>query len=375
MAASVNDYFQKVSWSTATTLSAPGYTAGVSTSINVGSTAEWETSTGITFAIDEVNSAGERIDGTYNVFRGVVSSATQISDVVYVGGNTERSYSAGATTRVYMLVSKYRENRLVDGILVHADQDGTLKAGAVDVTAVLADNVVTKAKMADNAIGNAELDTDLQQGWQAGTGTWTYASATTFTVPAADAANMQVGTKIKLTQTTAKYFYVTGVSGTTITVTGGTDYTLANAAITSPFFSNAASPTGFPHWFNYTPTWTNLTVGNGTLVGRFNIVERVSNFSISLVFGTTTSVTSTFPTATLPVTASSSGRGRTQIIYNDNGVANYYGVGFIAPNATTTVLTAISASGTYGSEIGVSSTVPFTFGNTDSVVIIGNFEV
>ena len=33
------------------------------------------------------------------------------------------------------------------------DTDGTLKAGAVDVEAVLVDNVVTAAKIADNVIG------------------------------------------------------------------------------------------------------------------------------------------------------------------------------------------------------------------------------
>jgi hypothetical protein len=41
------------------------------------------------------------------------------------------------------------------------------------------------------------------------------------------------GDKIKLTQTTVKYFYIVGVANTLLTVTGGSDYTVANAAITN----------------------------------------------------------------------------------------------------------------------------------------------
>ena len=158
MAADKDDYFQKVGRSTATTLSAPGYTIG-NTTINVASTANWGDSTGVTFAIDEVDSDGVRIAETYNVFRGVVSSATQVSDLEYVGGDANRDYSAGATTRVYVTVSSYRDNRLIDGILVHADQDGTLKAGAVDNAAVLASDVVTTAKIDDGAVTFGKLDT------------------------------------------------------------------------------------------------------------------------------------------------------------------------------------------------------------------------
>lgn len=158
MAASANDYFQKVGRSTATTLSAPGYTVA-DTAITVASTTNWPTTTGITFAIDEVDASGNRVTGTYNVFRGTVSSATQINNLTYVGGDANRNYSAGATTRVYILVSSYRDNRLVDGLLVSHDQDGTLKAGAVDGAGVLASNVVETAKIKDGAVTPEKLST------------------------------------------------------------------------------------------------------------------------------------------------------------------------------------------------------------------------
>lgn len=54
-----------------------------------------------------------------------------------------------------------------------------------------------------------------------------------------------VGARIKFTQTTVKYFIVTAIDTTTITVYGGTDYTLVNAAITLPAFSIVKAPVGF----------------------------------------------------------------------------------------------------------------------------------
>ena len=94
-------------------------------------------------------------------------------------------------------------------------------------------------------------------GWVKSNDTWAYASATTITVPSGAVAIYSVGDKIKLTQTTAKYFYVTSVADTVLTVTGGSDYTVANEAITSPYYSKAASPVGFPSFFNCTaPTMT-----------------------------------------------------------------------------------------------------------------------
>ena len=156
--ASANDFFMKVGRSTATTLASPGYTTG-DTSINVASTTNWPADTGVTFAIDEVDSNGLRVSGTYNVFRGKVAGGTQIDEVTYVGGDTNRNYSAGATTRVYILVSAYRDNRFTDGILVEHDQDGT----HTDITAdsiVVAGDVQAQSFTITGSGGN--------QGWETG---------------------------------------------------------------------------------------------------------------------------------------------------------------------------------------------------------------
>jgi len=92
-------------------------------------------------------------------------------------------------------------------------------------------------------------------GWITGIGTWSYSSADApsfvISINADVTALISVGMRIKLTQTTVKYFIVTAVGAygggaTLVTVYGGTDYTLANAAITVPFYSSEKIPFGFP---------------------------------------------------------------------------------------------------------------------------------
>lgn len=155
MAANANDYFQHVGEpGTATTLSAPGYTEGATT-INVGSTTNFADDTGVIFAIDETetddNGDEVRVQGTYNVYEGTVASGTGINNVSWLRGDGDRNYSAGASTRVYVTTSSAWADRLVDGMLVSHNQDGTLGANVVDTQAI-DDDAITTAKIDDEAV-------------------------------------------------------------------------------------------------------------------------------------------------------------------------------------------------------------------------------
>lgn len=139
-------------------------------------------------------------------------------------------------------------------------------------------------------------------GWIEDDSTWTFATATTFTVAGDQTAKFPKGAKIRLTQTTVKYFYVVARSfaagTTTVTVAAGTDYSLANAAITSPAYSYAETPQGFPVTFAFTPTWGSdgsaPSLGNGTLSGLFSMHGTMVRVNISMTAGGT----STFGTGT-----------------------------------------------------------------------------
>ena len=138
-------------------------------------------------------------------------------------------------------------------------------------------------------------------GWIAGTGTWSYSSADdpifVASVPDADAAQMGVGDKWKVTQTTDKYFVVHAKGSpsggfTPVTIYGGIDHDLANAAITSPFFSHVKHPLGFPP----DPAKYSITVSdandkikssptNGTFYGGANAWTTGTNITIDIPIG------------------------------------------------------------------------------------------
>lgn len=128
MAASATDMFTKVGTpGTATTLSAPGHAIS-GTSITVVSTVNWPTTTGVIFAIDTVsliNGVETRDVGSYTEWEGVVASGTSITGLVLRSG-TDQVYPAGATTRVYIPVAGSQNDRMVTGLVVSHNQDGTM---------------------------------------------------------------------------------------------------------------------------------------------------------------------------------------------------------------------------------------------------------
>jgi hypothetical protein len=111
----------------------------------------------------------------------------------------------------------------------------------------------SKKALLDNLPAGAGGGID-DSGWVSAGETWTYASADaptfTFTISGDKTGKYSAGMRIKLTQTSVKYFIITAVAyvdpNTTVTVYGGTDYTLANAAITEPYYSVVKAPLSFP---------------------------------------------------------------------------------------------------------------------------------
>jgi hypothetical protein len=112
-------------------------------------------------------------------------------------------------------------------------------------------------------------------GWIALSGTLTYVSATSFSLSGDWTSFFLRGVKFSLTQTTEKFFSCVSSSysapNTTVTITGGSTYSLANAAITSPLYSIAEKPKGFPGIFSWTPTFTGFSVDPTTVSCKFKM--------------------------------------------------------------------------------------------------------
>jgi len=96
-------------------------------------------------------------------------------------------------------------------------------------------------------------------GWIPDAQIWTYASATTFTVPVDVTGYLPKGTKISYNDGAVDYGVVAStpvVSGgiSTVTLITTTDYSIASAPLTRPRYSYEALPQGWPTWFNWSTT-------------------------------------------------------------------------------------------------------------------------
>jgi hypothetical protein len=177
-------------------------------------------------------------------------SGTNLINCIRGQEGVAQAFNAGVVVEILFTASHW--NKLVDFLGIEHNADGTHS----DITA---DSIAIPA-------------TDVNFGWLNVTDTWAYASATTITVPSGAASLYQKGDKLRFKQGGGyKYYYIVGVADTVLTVTGGSDFTVANSAITDIAISRASNPFGFPHWFNWTPTFTGFST-NPTGVHRFSVI-------------------------------------------------------------------------------------------------------
>lgn len=148
-----------------------------------------------------------------------------------------------------------------------------------------------------------------------------------------------------------------------------------NVGITTQPITNMNLGTGFlvnvpGAWSDFTPVWTDLTVGNGTQVAKFTRIGNTVNFYLILSFGSTTSISGA-PILTLPVSGMPAlndvpiGTCR----YYDNGTAVYYGR--LNYNG---ILVFDSVSGSLIGQNTVSSSSPFTWTTSDYIWLSGTYE-
>ena len=114
----------------------------------------------------------------------------------------------------------------------------------------------------------------------------------------------------------------------------------------------------------YTPTLTNLTLGNGTLDYKYHRSDGWIDYYGRFTLGSTSAVTG-LPTISIPVASVS----QVSLVYtsqfNDSGATVY--PAWASINGTTLQMYALNASGTYLSVAVPSATVPFTWTTADSI--------
>ena len=156
---------------------------------------------------------------------------------------------------------------------------------------------------------------------------------------------------------------VGGTTGQALTKIDGTDY---NTQWTDVLLGGTYS--------TYTPTFTNFTLGNGTInSARYAQVGKTVFCNVSVTLGSTSSVTSTI-IISLPVTSVNT----TSLYWFPASISRSgtYHLGLVyAQTASTMSLHVQNTASTYSTRNATSSTVPFTWASGDSFAFVMTYQV
>lgn len=343
MAASITDHYIDPNSSgrpVPTTLTAEKQVADGS--ITCASLSGWATDTAVHFVIYETDTDGNKVAGTQSDWKGIVSGST-INTLTLTGG-TDQVYPIGAT--VVAAPTAGWGSDLVTGLLVEHEQDGT--HGDVTATSVTTSGAVLTSPKVITGVNDTNGNELLK------------VTATSSAVNELTLANAATGNNPVLSATGGD----TNI-GITLTPKGTGVVTVSDT-------------TGLGGaWASWTPTWTNLTVGNGAVVASYTQIGKTVRATISFLLGTTSAV-GTSPTINLPVTPKSTSTyarayfGQGEAL--DAGTAVYPLVIESAPGSSTGEIKAIGASGTYANTLNISATIPMTWGNLDGFILRLEYE-
>ena len=176
-------------------------------------------------------------------------------------------------------------------------------------------------------------------------------------------------------------------SGTTVQVAvsgRGADGTTAAAHTTSESVTHVASSVDLDEaneavyevlgdgssWSTWTPTWTNLTVGNGTESPKYHELGKLVTVQGILLWGGTTAITGSGIRVSLPVESSVGGSFGAigQTTYWDASASTYYRGWCAAMGSDLHLLQAAASSGV------VTSTSPFTWTSSDAIYYAITYE-
>lgn len=121
-----------------------------------------------------------------------------------------------------------------------------------------------------------------QDGWTTDANTWTYASASTFTISGDYTSIYKKGTKIRFKQGGGYKYAIVAIDSTysapntTVTIVVNTDYTIASASITDNYYSYDDHPVDFPSKF----TFSFAPYGSGGSLGSFAQTSNKAYYSI-----------------------------------------------------------------------------------------------
>ena len=342
MPAAITDKFAKVISGTtrpvATTL-ASQKTSGA-TSASVVATTGWDTSTAVHGIMYRVDASNVKVPGSQIDWKGTISGTT-INDFTVTAGSDD-TYEVG--TVVELSPTAAWGDDMATGLVVEHNQDGT---HATNMTVNTNNATLTSPKVitgVNDTNGNELLKV----------------TATGSAVNELTLANAATGNAPVISATGGD----TNI-GITLTPKGTGKVTIADS-------TNLGGA-----WQTWTPTLTNMTLGNGTVTAKYIQIGKTVFFRFAFVFGSTSTMGS-IPRFSLPVTAASHAGSLGSILLGtanayDNATNNFDCVAVL--NSTTdAIIRVIQASGTNSLQANITSTNPMTWTTSDELHVIGQYE-
>jgi hypothetical protein len=161
----------------------------------------------------------------------------------------------------------------------------------------------------------------------------------------------------------------TGPTGVAVGLpTGGATGAVLTKQSSADYDTDWETPDYEGAWTTWSPSFTNFTLGNGTIVSKYKTIGKTIVGRIQITFGSTTSITGTVGIG-IPVAHNLSfnndvGIGR----YNDTGTTSYRG--FLDLDVTNNNFRpfADNVAGTYATLGVINSTIPFTWTTSDTLL-------
>jgi hypothetical protein len=130
-------------------------------------------------------------------------------------------------------------------------------------------------------------------------------------------------------------------------------------------------------WTSWTPTFSNFTLGNGTVTAKYVQLGKTTQWYLKVVLGSTSvvsgQITFTLPAATSSTYSSASADFMASGWILDSGTANF--ACMVGWNTSTTVTLAVwNAAGTYVTYNGVTNLIPMTWTTSDAFALAGTYE-
>jgi len=224
--------------------------------------------------------------------------------------------------------------------------------------------IVTPKAIADSKL----TDFIRGDGWISANETWTYNSNNKINVPSGAASKFSIGDSIRWKQGGGyKYGTLSAVADTLLTIIVNTDYVVTNAAITDNYYTHSPTAIGLPTYYNFTPSYTNITVGAGANTGKYKVTGRHIEINAGWTFGAGAAV-STDAQFNYPVATSVFSQYFGTVIFYDNGGSPDFLMGAISAGATG-YLKYYSVSGSVVIPSYLSATAPFIWTTGDSIKI------